>query len=388
MCNIAVDRDIPHAELLLGDLGELTVFDGRSVRPDDLRDVDILVVRTVTRADEELLAGSGVRFVGTASTGTDHIDFDALADRNITFASAHGANASAVADYIIAATLALAVDRRRPLTGLTAGVVGYGAVGSRVARRLPYLGIRVLVNDPPLEHAATLEGEDPGFVSLDDLLDEADIVTLHVPLEDRGPYPTVHLLNDPEFLRMGSEAWLLNSSRGGVVSESALARAPGFEDTLGAVLDVWENEPTIHVDLLNRVTFGTPHIAGYSREAKWRAVELIRHAILEFLGREERSTVAMPGSEDKLGLEIPRRVDSATKFLHRLAVQAFDIEAAYRSMQTRIENSSVRGSAFARLRKEFLSRRGFEAFEVNKSGIPPELRDAVEQGLQFRVVSP
>lgn len=275
---IIADENIPCVTEAFSTLGDVTLLSGRSMQANDVQDADVLLVRSVTRVDQELLAGSQVRFVGSATIGFDHIDRDYLESRGIGFATAPGSNAVSAAEYVVSCVLQLAGQCGFDPAGKTAGIVGCGNVGSRVRERLTVLGMRCLVNDPPLQAA----GSHNDYVGLDAIFD-ADIVTLHVPLTRSGDWPTLHLA-DRDFLgKLKHNAILVNTARGAVVDNAALNELLVVRPDLTVVLDVWEGEPAINLALLDKVAIGTPHIAGYSLDGKLRGTEMIYLAACEFL---------------------------------------------------------------------------------------------------------
>ena len=245
-------------------LGEVIVVSDRQIGPEHLKDADALIVRSKTKVVPELLAGTNVRFVGTATAGFEHIDFQALEKQGIGWCAAPGCNADSVADYFTAALLFLYKNHGVQLEGKTVGIVGVGQVGSRVAARSEALGLRVLLNDPP---RAAREG-DTGFEKLETLLTKSDVVTLHVPLIAEKPWPTLRMADCRFFEQMKRGAIFINAARGKVLDADALLLAKERGIVAHAVLDVWDPEPCIRADVLNAATIGTPHIAGHSFEGK------------------------------------------------------------------------------------------------------------------------
>lgn len=310
---VVADQNIPQVEEAFASLGEVRLVEGRSLSPEAIRDADVLLVRSVTRVGEALLAGSKVRFVGTATIGTDHLDQDFLRDAGIAWTSAAGSNANSVAEYVIAAILTVAGRRNRDLADKTLGIVGQGNIGSRLARLAPALGMRVLANDPPLERSKV-----PGnWMNLPELLADADFVTCHVPLIRSGQDKTVHLIGPRELAQMKPEAVLVNTSRGPVVDNSALLESLDKGQIGGAVLDVWEGEPDIRCDLLERVDLGTPHIAGYSIDGKLNGTVLMLRAVCRDLGRLPEWAPSLPLPEEpeiRLG-DAPRQ-EALCKAVH------------------------------------------------------------------------
>ena len=277
MLKIIIDENIAFAKEAFNQFGEIDLLPGNKITNNRLKDADILIVRSVTKVDEVLLKGTPVKFVGTATIGTDHIDLDYLKKNNITFADAKGCNAYSVAEYVIVSLLHLAVKLNLQLKGKTIGIVGVGNIGSKVAAFADALGMEVLLNDPPLQR----QGVKRSFVSLNEIL-EADIITFHVPLNKEGIDKTFHILDENKFSAIKGNTIIINSSRGAVIDNKALLKAIR-EKNLKVVLDVWENEPNISIDLLKEVVIGTPHIAGYSWEGKVNGTILIYNALCEYL---------------------------------------------------------------------------------------------------------
>jgi erythronate-4-phosphate dehydrogenase len=275
---ILADENIPLVTTAFSTIGEVQTISGRCITPKDLKNIDILLVRSVTKVDKQLLKDSHVRFVGTATIGFDHIDVDYLKQNNIGFASAPGCNANSAAEYVISALLILAQQKNFKLRDKTVGIIGCGNVGSNVLQKLQALGVRCLVNDPPLQEA---QNNTDAFVDLQTVL-QADIVTLHVPLEKNGQHPTYRLVNQTFLNQLADNAILLNISRGDVVDESALMYSLMNRQHLTVVLDVWAHEPAINPALMQKATIATPHIAGYSLDGKLRGTEMLYMAICQY----------------------------------------------------------------------------------------------------------
>ncbi|MCK6455686.1 MAG: 4-phosphoerythronate dehydrogenase [Phycisphaerae bacterium] len=284
---ILVDNAVADAERCLAPLGELTCLDAADIRPESLAAADALIVRSGVRIDAALLADSRVRFVGTATSGVDHVDVHALARANIRFAAAPGCNARPVAEYVVAVLLDFAERSAAAdaagvgLARRTLGIVGLGHVGSIVAAFARALGLNVLTCDPPLAR----RGSGLGFVDLHRLLAESDIVTLHVPLLHAGPDATHRLVDSAALARMRPGALLINTARGGVLHTPDALNALRRRSLGGLVVDVWSGEPAVDRDLLAAATIMTPHIAGYSRDALQRGTRMVAAALAEFLGR-------------------------------------------------------------------------------------------------------
>lgn len=281
---ILVDENMPYARELFSRLGEVKAVPGRPIPVAELDDADALMVRSVTKVNASLLEGKAIKFVGTATAGTDHVDEDWLRQAGIGFSAAPGCNAIAVVEYVFSALLMLAERDGFALRDRTVGIVGVGNVGGRLQARLEALGIRTLLCDPPRAD----RGDEGDFRSLDELVQEADVLTFHTPLFKEGPYKTLHLADDALISRLKPGSILINACRGAVVDNAALlARLKAGQD-LSVVLDVWEGEPDLNVDLLNTIDIGTAHIAGYTLEGKARGTTQVFEAYSAFIGHEQR----------------------------------------------------------------------------------------------------
>ncbi|MBM2845533.1 MAG: Erythronate-4-phosphate dehydrogenase, partial [Bacteroidetes bacterium] len=275
---IVVNRNTPAVVETFSRLGKVIALDTHEVTRESVRNADVLVVRSETRVDRGLLDGSRVRFVGTVTIGTDHVDLEYLAANGIGFASAPWSNANSVAEYITA-LLVWSKRTGEALNGKTIGVVGVGNVGSRVVRVARALGMNVILNDPPLARKTG----DPAFLPLDELMG-AGVLTLHVPLARSGSDATYHLFDETRLCRMKRGSVLINTSRGAVVETNALRAVLASKQLSTAILDVWEDEPGIDLTLLNNVMLGTAHIAGYSLDGKLNALRMVYGEVCRFLG--------------------------------------------------------------------------------------------------------
>ena len=281
---ILADENIPVVDAFFADQGSIRRLPGRAIDRAALAEVDVLLVRSVTEVSRAALAGSPVRFVGTCTIGTDHLDLDYFAEAGIAWSSAPGCNARGVVDYVLGCLLAMAEVRGADLAERTYGVVGAGQVGGRLVEVLRGLGWKVLVCDPPRQ-AREPDGE---FVSLERLLAEADVISLHTPLNRDGEHPTRHLLDEPRLAALRPGTWLVNASRGAVVDNQALRRLLEGGADLEVALDVWEGEPQADPELAARCLIATPHIAGYSLEGKLRGTAQIYQAYCAWRGIAER----------------------------------------------------------------------------------------------------
>lgn len=271
MIRIIADENIPFLRGALEPYAEIVYLPGREINADVLKNADALLIRTRTKCTETNLKGTKVSFIGTATIGFDHIDTQYCDKNNVKWTNAPGCNSSSVQQYIAAALLKMSSEFRFDLKDKTIGIIGVGKVGSKVEKFARALGMNVLLNDPP---RARREGE-ANFHSLSTILHQADIVTTHVPLNVVGEDCTYHLLNDKNFKKMNNGAWFINSSRGEVVKSSALKLALMSGKIRGAVLDVWENEPDIDLELMGKAFIATPHIAGYSTDGKANGTAMV-----------------------------------------------------------------------------------------------------------------
>ncbi|MGL6162618.1 4-phosphoerythronate dehydrogenase [Microbulbifer sp.] len=271
---IVADENIPALEETFSDLGEIVRVPGRGLERGQLKDADILLVRSVTRVDEALLADTPVRFVGSCTIGTDHLDTDWLEARGIAWSAAPGCNANSVVEYVFCALAALGVDwapRLNNKEGRRFGIVGCGNVGGLLQRRLRALGIPCAVYDPWLP-------DNPDSADLETVLRQ-EVICLHAPLVKGGPHPSLHLIGAEQLAQIGQGAVLISAGRGAVVDNRALLRELRRGKRIRTVLDVWENEPDIDTELLELVDIGTPHIAGYSLDGKLAGTRMVREAL-------------------------------------------------------------------------------------------------------------
>ena len=291
---IIVDEAISFAQEVFSRFGDVELHHGRSITNSICKDADILITRSITDVNESLLENAKVKFVGTATIGTDHIDLNYLNKKGIAFSSAAGCNAAAVTEYVFTSLFYLLVKYELKIKNLTLGVVGCGNIGSRVARLAHVIGFNVLVNDPPLKRQT---GDDK-FLKLADVL-KADIITFHVPLNMGGIDNTYHLIDEVKLKRIKDGAVIINSSRGAVIDNAALNKLIPQKKFITS-LDVWENEPNLNSDLLKLVELGTPHIAGYSYEGKVNGTKMIYDSLCKFLGAENTWKPSLPKVEDNL----------------------------------------------------------------------------------------
>jgi erythronate-4-phosphate dehydrogenase len=286
---IVADENMPNLELF-AQLGQVTRLPGRDISRQQLAEIDVLLVRSVTQVSAQLLAGTPVRFVGSATIGTDHIDLPWLAQSGIHFAHAPGCNAMAVAEYVLQAVLGWLLENGREAADISIGVMGCGNVGSQVAALFSAMGTQVRCCDPPRQQRGELAAEE--WHSFQQVL-QCDVVSLHVPLSLDGPDQTFHLLGAEQLAGMSSQQLLLNTCRGAVIDNQALLKVPAAK-LPELVLDVWEGEPQVPAALFERVRCGTPHIAGYSVEGKLRGSWMVYDALAHWFSQSAPQSAPQP----------------------------------------------------------------------------------------------
>lgn len=371
--NIVADRAIPFVKTLFSTIGDVSLHDGRHIRSSDLVDADVLVVRTVTRVDRELLADTPVRLVASATSGSDHVDTEFLRQGNIGFAHAPGCNARSVAEYVLSSLLVLAEQRQFDLTEKTVGIIGCGHVGTALRQFLEILGIRYLLNDPPLQQ----RGSALTFHPLEQVLG-ADIISLHTSLEQSGPFPTRHLLDRRRLALVNADAILVNASRGGVIDESALHDYIDRSPQASVVLDVWEHEPAINPLLLQKVAIATPHIAGYSTDAKLSGSLTIYRQTCAYFNLPDDGTVnpSLPVTEpDRIHLS---GYNNPLEAIQMAVLASYDVRADSATLRQLLNVSEEgRDAYFSDLRNNYPVRREFSAMKVSLE----ESSDPVRQQL-------
>lgn len=291
---ILADAHIPYLEDVAHQFGEVEFLPGNEFTKEAISNKDALIVRTVTHFGEEILKGTKVKLICSATIGYDHIDTEYCDANNVAWRTAPGCNAASVEQYVTSSILYLADKYKFDIAHKTIGIVGVGNVGTKVANACRKLGMRVLLNDPP--RAINEPHNKSLFVDIDTIKREADIITFHTPLTKQGNHKTYHLANDEFFNSLGKVPFIINSSRGSVVSTEAIKAALSSELVEGAIIDCWENEPNIDNELLNMVEIATPHIAGYSADGKWTATKMSLENINQFfeLGIDPIKLMEMP----------------------------------------------------------------------------------------------
>lgn len=288
---VIVDNKIPFIKEAIGKIADEVIYvPGKDFTPALVKDADALIIRTRTQCNRELLQGSRVQFIATATIGFDHIDTEYCHEAGITWTNAPGCNSASVAQYLQSTLLLINLLKGKNLSEMTIGIVGVGNVGIKVAKVARELGMRVLLNDLPREEK---EGS-TNFCSLQFLAEECDVITFHVPLYKEGKYKTYHLADGNFFRSLQRRPVVINTSRGEVIETNALLEAINNGTISDAIIDVWEHEPEINRELLDKVFIGTPHIAGYSADGKANATRMSLDAICKFFQIEADYKINAP----------------------------------------------------------------------------------------------
>jgi len=374
---IVADENIPLLDSFFGDIGEIRRLAGRHMTADDVRNADILLVRSVTTVGRELLEGSRVKFVGTATIGTDHIDRDWLEQNNIGFSAAPGCNANSVVEYVLA-TLSLYAEKCGLANGneLSVGIVGVGNVGASLATRLQRLGFKVALCDPPRADKESEDGQGPEFVSLEEAM-KCDVVTVHTPLTHSGPHATHHMIGEEELEKLTVEQLLINAGRGEVIDTSALKARLQAGKAPAVALDVWENEPAIDPELVEKVWLATPHIAGYSLEGKVRGTEMIYQALSNCLGLPIRKKAGQFLPEPPLSKMTFTAAAEERKALRTALRACYDPRTDDVKLRLAMKgDASDRAEAFDDLRRNYPVRRECSSLKVQLKGAGRSMQDS------------
>ena len=372
---IVCDNKIPFLRGVLEPYADVVYLPGKETTPDVVRDADALITRTRTKCNEQLLKGSQVQAIATATIGFDHID-TAWCDRNgIYWDNAPGCNSGSVQQYIASVLVTLARSFGFDLAGKTLGVVGVGHVGSKVARIAELLGMKVLLNDPP---RARREGPE-AFVSLDELCAQSDIITVHVPLQREGEDATWHLFDRARLESLRPDQILINSSRGPVVDNAALKAVLQGGGLQAAVLDVWEGEPELDPELVWALALSTPHIAGYSADGKANGTSAAVQTVSRCLGLPLATWEVEDIPAPPQALEFP--LDAAGKSMQEVLT-----EAILHTYDVSQDSNALRGALdqFEKLRGDYPVRREFPAFTVRLQGGTPEMAERLS-AMGFKV---
>lgn len=362
---IVADDKIPFLKGALEPYAEVVYIPGKQIKMEMLKDSDALLIRTRTICNENLLEGTSIRFIGTATIGFDHIDTDYCSKNKIIWTNAPGCNSSSVQQYIAAALLRISSEHHFNLKDKTLGIIGVGNVGSKVEKFARSVGMNVLLNDPP---RARIEGK-KNFHSLNTVLSGSDILTVHVPLNIVGEDQTWHLFNEESFKKIKRGAWFLNSSRGEVSDTYSLKNALNSGMLSGAVIDVWENEPNIDPELLQQAFIATPHIAGYSTDGKANGTSMVVNSLTKYFNLPSENwypSDVPPPASPYISIDCNNKSDE--EIIREAVIHTYNIDKDNSMLRISIQN-------FEKLRGDYPVRREFTSYTIN-------LKDGTEKVLQ------
>jgi len=363
---IVADENITLLDSFFGDIGRVDALPGRAIQASDIADADVLLVRSVTQVNASLLRDSRVRFVGSCSIGIDHLDTDLLGHRNITYANAPGSNANSVVEYVISCLSILTETHNFDFDTQSVGIIGHGNVGSLLAKRLNKLGVESKAYDPLLDDQEALD-------SLEDVL-SCDVISLHVPLTRTGEYPTHHMFDAAMLARLSDQQVLINTSRGSVIDNQALKAKLIAQPRFTAILDVWENEPNIDVELARRAFLGSPHIAGSSFDGKVAGTEMIYQSLCQHFGLPARCKAGQFLEEPPLSKMAFTSVADPDWCLHTAIRACFEVRHDDRLLRAVVGHEPDRlPTAFDAFRKGYRCRREFAGVRIQLKQVQPEL---------------
>lgn len=365
---IIIDDKIPYIRGAFEDVAEVIYLPGSKTTAEIAKNADAIVTRTRTICNEKLLAGSSVKFIATATIGYDHIDTDYCDAAGIKWTNAPGCNSKSVEQYIASALMVLAETKKLQLKDLCIGIVGVGNVGSKVAKICEIFGMKVLLNDPPRERA---EGSDK-FVSLETIKNEADIISLHVPLNIKGEDATFHMGNESFFSALKKRPVLINSCRGEVIETDAVKKALKTKQLSSFVCDCWENEPDLDLELLEMTEIATPHIAGYSKDGKAKGTLMSVLAISDFFGlglnNWQPSGVELPTNPI---IEIDGEGMNEQEVFSKAILHTYDIRHDDKLLRLSPEH-------FEQQRGDYPTRREFPAFTIRTQRVEEKTLEKLE----------
>lgn len=376
--HIVADENIPFISDAFSLFGSVKLIAGRSICRSDLMDADILIVRSVTPVTKELLQDTPVKFVATATVGIDHIDTIWLKKQKIGFAYAPGSNAVSVAQYVLSALMSISHNKLINLKNAVIGIVGVGHIGSLVHRYAEILGIRTILCDPPRRRVADNKQR---FHSLEEVVRNADIITFHVPLINKGIDSTYHMIDSSLLRIMKKGVCLINTSRGKIIDEKAVI---DYSSTIGAlVLDVWDNEPYLNEALLQLSDIATPHIAGYSFDGKVMGTEAVYKAACMFFNYIPKWLASEELSKDIVSIN---GISNMNDQLGSIILQAYPIENDTKELKKMLQiDIHYRAEKFDLLRKKYQKRLEFSHYAISENSYSEVIIKKLEH-IGFRIV--
>jgi len=371
-----IDDKIPYIQGVLEPYGEVLYISGSKFTPKIVKNADVLITRTRTICNAQLLSGSSVKFIATATIGYDHIDTDYCKKAGITWINAPGCNSKSVEQYIASALFVLSNRKGFELRGKTIGVVGVGQVGSKVARICELFGMKVLLSDPPRERA---EGKGI-FCSLDDIIRNADIISFHVPLNMHGEDATFHMADSSFYKALEHKPIVINSCRGEVIDTVATKSALQKGHISGLVIDCWENEPYIDLELLGLADVATPHIAGYSKDGKANGTSMSIQAVSRFFGLGIDNWQAQQ-------IELPEQSTIEIDGLN-VTEEEIMVKAVLATYDIRNDDEALRNNPalFENLRGDYPVRREFTSYTLNTINVESKIAEKwIKLGFKMKV---
>lgn len=376
---IIADENIPQVKEAFSRFGDVILINGREINNELLKNADLLLVRSITNVNENLLDNSKVKFVATATIGTDHVDMEYLKSKNILFADAKGCNAYSVAEYVLCAITNIYYKHKQTFENKKIGIVGYGNIGTKVYRFTEALGFQTIINDPPLERNT---GKNI-FHNLKEAL-ESDIITFHVPLNMTGVDKTLHLLNKDNLDLIKQGSLLINTSRGQVVDNQIIKERLKVKNDIAAVFDVWENEPLIDIEFAERTNISTAHIAGYSLEGKLNGTKLIYNQFCELFGYKNEWNPNYPNVENNV-INVNTH-EPIEKILYNIFNSIYNIESDNQMLKKCLSaNKEFISKCFDDLRKNYRIRREFSNYTLKLDKESKHLKEILET-LRFKVI--
>jgi erythronate-4-phosphate dehydrogenase len=349
----SIDKNIPLLPDILQSRAKVRTFEGRKLQNSELMDTEVLFVRSTTKVNEELIKNTPVKLVGTATSGTEHIDIDYLKKNKIYFGDAKGCNANSVAEYVIYAILKWHFEYGYEIKNKTIGIIGFGNIGKLVAKYAHLMDLKVLINDSPLYDEGYNFPDYAEHCDYETIFNESDIITNHVPLTYDGKYATKNLINKNLLNNLKKNALFIHASRGGIVNENDLL---GINKKITFAIDVWENEPDLNKDLLEKCMLASAHTAGYSRDGKLRGVK----AMMELLNSIKGTNFTDSKIDNELSEYIPisKEKYSDLNYIYQKIKLSRNFEYDHQSMQRLLYlDKSARKTEFDLIRKNYPSRR-------------------------------
>jgi erythronate-4-phosphate dehydrogenase len=359
--NILADENMPLAKELFSEFGNVILKPGRTITPSDLKDIDLLLIRSVTKVNEDLIKeANNLKFIGTATAGFDHVDTELLTKKNILFSNAQGCNKISVGEYVLSSIMYLTHKFDLNLQNMSIGIIGAGATGSEVIKRANTLGLKVVISDPPLKE--TNKPQYKEYCNFEECL-KCDIVSFHVPLIKEGKHKTFHMLNKEMLDKYFSNntKYLINASRGEVFDDLALVDTMKNNKNLHLVKDVWEDEPNILAkELINLALITTPHIAGYSYEGKCRGTYLLYLKLCEMLNHTPRAFSSLL-KEPEISQITISDTELNYDLIRRIVHLVYDVRRDSDTFRLKFTTAE----SFDALRKNYRERRELSSLKVN-----------------------